>query len=188
MTKDERNAYVMEWKRNHPESVRETQRRYYMRNREERLTHSREWAKQNPEKMREMQRKWYRDHPEKVKKYADRQRAKRQAERQARIAAIPPEVYSLDDPAWMREARKALELKQWMLARKVGCHHTFISQLERGAVPLHRSKHRDKICKVLKGVSYAEALEMERARLRGVTGSDAAGEPHERGDAAGDHA
>lgn len=133
-----------------------------------RAAYNRAWQREHPEKVQAALKRYREKHPEKVREWRrasyQRNREKTLArEREKRAKRIPPEVQRLDENyGWMKEARLAQGMKQWHVARKVGCDSGTYSRVERGDVKLSRTKHRDAICKTLKGVSYCDLLENTR--------------------------
>lgn len=133
-----------------------------------RAAYNRAWQQENPERVQAALKRYREKHPEKVREWRrasyQRNREKTLArEREKRAKRIPPEVRRLDENyGWMKEARLALGLKQWHVARKVGCNPGTYSRVECGEVKLSHTKHCDAICKTLKGVSYRELLETTR--------------------------
>jgi len=77
-TREEANRYATEWRKNNPEKVKASQKKYYDANKEKRLANTRQWEKKNLERVKakakkrwaenpEYSREWKKNNPEKCK-------------------------------------------------------------------------------------------------------------------------
>lgn len=129
---EERKEYFRAYRKEHIDRINENQRRYRERNRER------------------IQRKRH-------ERYLISRGLPVLTPEQEQMARVLDTQF-----AWMKEARLAKGMKQWHVARKVGCSDMLYLYLENGRVMLSRSSYRDAVCRVLKGVSYCELLESAR--------------------------
>ena len=80
MTKEQRNAYMREWKKKNREKVSEQNKKYREANREKIKTYHKEWRDSNREHLNEQQREKYKENPESFKARTDRYRETHQEE------------------------------------------------------------------------------------------------------------
>lgn len=71
-TKEERNAYMREWKKKNREKVREQNRKYRESHKEEIKTSHKAWRDQNREHLNEQARERYKENPQSFKERKDR--------------------------------------------------------------------------------------------------------------------
>lgn len=72
MTKEQRNAYMREWKKKNREKVSEQNKKYREANREKVKAYHKEWRDSNREHLNEQQREKYKENPQAFKERKDR--------------------------------------------------------------------------------------------------------------------
>lgn len=80
MTKEQRNAYMREWKKKNREKVSEQNKKYREANREKIKTYHKEWRDGNRDHLNERQRERYKENPQAFKERTDRYREAHQVE------------------------------------------------------------------------------------------------------------
>ena len=76
MTKEEKAAYMREWRRKNKEKVKESNKKYRNKHKEEAIEYHKQWRNENREKLREYYQKKYKENPERYKVSNDKYRLK----------------------------------------------------------------------------------------------------------------
>jgi len=68
-TEEERVKQNLQWRKENPEKIRQSYKKYYEANKEQIIEKTRIWMKEHPEKNSENHRQWLKEHPEKNSEY-----------------------------------------------------------------------------------------------------------------------